>query len=144
MHTNIKVDNFNTLEEKIGIKLKNLRLKNNVTLKYVASKTNISTTTLAKIEKGTLNTAYKYNYYKLICNLFNVDHIKYLNLKTMSEKTIDDVLLKIRAYMGFKSDEDLSIYLFNKKYVIAEYKQGFLTDRNSIIIVEKLLELKDT
>lgn len=127
---------------------KELRLKNNLSLRQLSKLTGITVNTILDIEKGRLNGPTKYNYYYIICKIFNIDHISYFNLDKLNEDTLEDVILKFKVYLGFRNNQQLSKYIFNNKYTIDglfKYKnrkpKNF--EEKSIIIVETFQEYKN-
>ena len=126
---------------------KELRLKNNLTLRQLSKLTGITVNTILDIEKGRLTRSSKYHYYYIICKLFNIDHISYFKLNELKEDTLEDVILKFKVYLGITNNEELSKYIFNTKHTI----NGMLRRRNtksksfqkkSIIIVETFQNYK--
>lgn len=101
-----------------GTMLRNLRLKNNLTIKELSKKINISSTTLMMVEKDKIQKPYYY--WKLICNCFNTNHIEYLKLYSLREASIQEKLIKVRALLGAKSWSEVGDYL--------GYSEGFIID----------------
>lgn len=127
--------------------MKTLRLNHKLTLNELSKRTNLTVNTLISIEKGRLTKPSKYHYYYIICNLFNVNHITYLELNKMKEDTIENIILKFRAYLGVKSNKELSTYIFNKKYYLEDMLKRktinkHLYDKKCIILVETFQRFK--
>ncbi|WP_291560741.1 MULTISPECIES: helix-turn-helix domain-containing protein [unclassified Clostridium] len=102
----------------IGEKLRTLRLNNNLTLKQLSNVIGISHTTLMHVEQNKINLPY--NYWKMICDFFEENHISYLSLDSFPENSVKEKLLKIRAYTGAKSWEEVGKYI--------GYSEGFTID----------------
>nr|WP_278337154.1 helix-turn-helix domain-containing protein [Clostridium cavendishii] len=94
-----------------GSKLRRLRLKKGLTLKKLSFLMNISSATLKNLEKDRIPSPNCYYYYYIYCNKLNVNHIDYLQLLTLSETSIQDKLLKIRAFCGHKTWKETSYYI---------------------------------
>ncbi|MEW9093915.1 MAG: helix-turn-helix transcriptional regulator [Clostridiaceae bacterium] len=101
-----------------GVKIKNLRLKNDMTLKQLSKEIGISEVTLTKVENNRIRVPYYY--WKLICDFYKVDHISYLGLCNMDEDSIENKLIKIRAYLGAKRWGNVGSYL--------GYSEAFIVD----------------
>ncbi len=94
-----------------------------MTLKQLADKIHTSDNTLICVEKDKIK--YPYYYWKLICGYFNINHIQYLDINKMNETTIQEKLVKIRAYLGAKTWEDVSHYLgYTKSYAVDSMKHN--------------------
>ena len=103
---------------KEGAKIRNLRIENKLTLKELSEKIGINVTTLRHVEVGKIKVPYYY--WKLTCDYFGVNHIRYLELYNMKEKTYSDKLWKMRAYLGARTWEDVAEYL--------GYSSGYISD----------------
>jgi|GEM_PF-4575451 len=102
----------------IGGKLRTLRLNNNLTLKQLSNNIGISSVTLMHVEHNKIKLPY--NYWKNVCIYLGENHIEYLGLNSLSENSYQEKLLKIRAYLGAKSWEEVGEYI--------GYSEGFITD----------------
>jgi transcriptional regulator with XRE-family HTH domain len=111
-----KANNFN---EDSGMKIRTLRLQSNLTIKELSKLTGINSTTLMHIEHNKIKTPYYY--FHLICKVLNTDHIKYLELHNLPEKTIKDKLWKIRILIGANSWEGTGDFLGFKKSKVIEW-----------------------
>ncbi len=87
-------------------------------MKSLSKLIHINETTLRNIEKDRIKKPYFY--WKIYCGYFNVNHVDYLGLCTMNEETIQDKLLKIRAYTGSRNWEEVGKHL--------GYSEGFILD----------------
>lgn len=106
----------NVNAETPGSLLRNLRLKSNMTIKQLAKACNISDTTLMNIEQNKIKNPYFY--WKAICNYYGINHIQYLKLYSLSENTFEEKLLKLRAYLGARTWEEVAHYLgYSKSFV---------------------------
>lgn len=89
-----------------------------MSIKELSKHVGISETTLSCVERDRIKTPYYY--WKHICDYFEVNNIEYLQLYNMKEKTIQEKLYKIRAYIGAKNWDDVGKYL--------GYSKGFVSD----------------
>ncbi|PJI10196.1 MULTISPECIES: helix-turn-helix domain-containing protein [Clostridium] len=120
--------------------MRELRLKNNMTLDKLSKKINISVDTLMHVEEDKLNNPY---YWRLICNYFGINHINYLKLYNMKEKCSKEKLLKLKAYMGAKSWKSVSISLgYSKDYISEILRKNKIPDTVYAVIQQKLSEIK--
>lgn len=101
-----------------GVKLRELRLKNNTLIKGISNAIGVSTKTLMYVEQDKINIPYWY--WKLICDYFGVNHIKYLELWKLKQNSIQEKLFKIRAGLGARTWEDVGNYI--------GYSDGYITD----------------
>ena len=129
----------NTTNETIGIKLKNLRLKNNTSRAALAKILNIDDKTLKNVENN-VKTKYVYYYIHLYAKIFNVDKVEYFKLYNMKEFSNKDKLLKIRAYIGAKTWYEVADILDVDISTIMRYKR---IDKPINIIDKKLKEIKE-
>ena len=124
-----------------GTKLRDLRLKNNMTLKKLANKININAATLMHLEQDKINMPY--HYWKAICDCFCINHIEYLELDALKEETIQDKLLKIRAYIGGVKWKDVGDYLGYSKAFTIDLLTRYKPNKNQIRRINTALkELK--
>lgn len=101
----------------IGKKLRTLRLKNDMTIKELSAKINVDCITLMHVELNKIKMPFYY--WRLICDYFNINHIKYLDLNNMNESSLQDKTTKIRAFIGAKRWEHIGKYLgYNKRFII--------------------------
>lgn len=84
-----------------GLKIKQLRIKNKMTLKELSTNVQISVTTIMHIEQNKISTPYQY--WKKICDFYNVNYVQYLELYTLPENTLEEKLWKMRIYIGAKN-----------------------------------------
>ena len=126
---------------------KDIRLKSNLTLNQFSKLTNISVKTILDVEKGRLISTSKYHYYYIVCKIFNINHISYFKLDELKENTLEDIILKFKAYLGFRNNTELSMYIFDNKNTINELlrkrnRNSKLFKQKSIIIVETFQKYK--
>ena len=98
-----------SLYEKYGTKLKELRLKNNVTLKDLAESLDTTTNTLREIESG--NGRDRFYFYYIYCRHFNLSSYKYLDYSLLPINTFNDKIILLKAYTGLKSNIELDTKL---------------------------------
>lgn len=91
IYNDIYVDSY-------GAKLRELRLKNGMTINKLSIELSISSTTLMHVEQNKIKVPYYY--WKVICNYFNMNNINYLKLYDMKQNTTKEKLVKIRACIG--------------------------------------------
>jgi transcriptional regulator with XRE-family HTH domain len=113
-----------------GSKLRKLRLKDNISMHDLSKKISISETTLMHIEQNKIKNPYYY--WKIICDYFNVNHIEYLNLKTMKEDNIIDKLIKLRAFIGTKSWAGVGKYLGYSGEFISDLISRYTPNKSNI------------
>ncbi|KYH35812.1 helix-turn-helix protein [Clostridium tepidiprofundi DSM 19306] len=120
-----------------GIKLKNLRVKNNVTLSQLAKYTGISSKTLQRIENDKVKKPYYY--WKKICDYFGINHIDYLELLTLPEKTIQEKLIKIRALLGARTWKEVAEYLGYSKEFVSDLLTRYTPNKKHLYIINNTL-----
>lgn len=128
-------ENYN---ENQGLKMRNLRLKNNLTLHELSSRIDINETTLRQMELNKIKMPYYY--WKTVCNFFDVDHVVYLELCTMKEESIQDKLIKIRALIGAKSWKDVADCLGYSVGFINDLMTRYVPNINHMKIIDSVIE----
>lgn len=89
-----------------------------MTIDNLSKELNISSSTLSCIEHDKIKIPYYY--WKIICDYFKIDNIEYLQLYNMKEKTVQEKLIKLRAYIGARGWIDVGKCL--------GYSKGFISD----------------
>lgn len=147
VHDDNKFDvtrNFTTYiyEDTSGTRLKTLRLEHNLTIDNLSKELNISSSTLSSVEHDKIKVPYYY--WKIICSYFNVNNIEYLQLYNMKEKTVQEKLIKLRAYIGARGWSDVGKYLGYSKGFVSDMLTRYEPNKNIINKIDmKLKEIKD-
>ncbi|ARC85624.1 helix-turn-helix family protein [Clostridium argentinense CDC 2741] len=121
-----------------GTKLRELRLKNNITQKQLAEKTSISEITIMHVEQNKIDVPYYY--WKKICDYFGVNHIKYLKLYTLKEDSIQDKLKKLRVYLGAKNWREVGEYLGYSEGFTYDLFTRYIPNANHLKVVNSALD----
>jgi len=116
-----------------GKKIKELRLKNHLSKKELATALGISNVTLNSLEKGEI--AKPYYYYYIYCRHFNIASYKYLNYFSINLTNYKDKIIFLQLYYGLKKLKELDKIL--KLYA------GCITDylsRNRNKYIENIID----
>ena len=105
-----------------GILIKNLRLFNNVTLKELSKLLSVSENSLRTIESTEKESSYYY--YHLYCRHFSVDPYIYLDYSNLSTHTLEDKIIAIKAFLGYKNTEDIDKIIGLYSGAISDCKRG--------------------
>lgn len=134
----ICTSNIEPFNETSGRKLRDLRLKKNLTIKQLSENIGINPTTLMHVEQDKISVPY--HYFKLICDYFKVNHASYLQLYTMNEDSMQDKLIKIRALLGARTWKDVAQLLGYRESFINDLMTRYKGNEDHTRIVNNALE----
>ncbi|MCR6515283.1 helix-turn-helix domain-containing protein [Clostridium sp. LY3-2] len=124
-----------------------LRLEHNISLLELGAATNISETTISKLERNLLSPKNAFYYYKILSDYFKVDYYDTFKLLTLPEKTIQDKILKLKALLGTKNLSDVDTLLgkyetFVNEVLYKEKNNIYINEETEKLITETLIKLK--